>query len=360
MPENNSTGEKTESATPKRRQDARKRGQVLKSNEIVMTGTLLVMFASLRILAPIIGNSLMNFSATYWAGQYYTGEGIMTQQDSLVLMQNMTLGFLQIMLPILLVAVLGAVVVNIVQTGYLFSTEALMPKMSRLSLIEGFKRMFSFRTVFELLKSILKIAVIGFLIYTEIESNMTEFSRMMSESIGAGIIMIAEMIFNAAFMILVFLMIIAIFDYLYQKRKFEKDLMMTKYEVRMEMKQQEGDPQIKGKIRQKQRQMSMMRMMQSVPDADVIITNPTHYAIALKYDEKVGSAPIVLAKGKDFVAQRIKEVAKEHSIETVENVTLARSLYVMCDIGDLIPVDMYQAVAEILAQVYRKKNNIRH
>jgi flagellar biosynthetic protein FlhB len=349
----NSTGEKTESATPKRRQDARERGQVLKSTELVMTGTLLIMFFALKSLTPMIAENIMNFTASFLSGQYLTN-GLLTASDMGPLMQQMIFGFLQIMLPILAVALVAAVVVNIVQTGFLFSTKALEPKMSRLNIAEGFKRMFSGRTMFELMKSILKVAVIGIVIYTEIQADLPAFSMMLSPSLNASILEVADLIFNAAFKIMLFLSAIALLDFMFQRRKYEKDLMMTKYEVRMEMKQQEGDPQIKGKIRQKQRQMAMMRMMQDVPNADVIITNPTHYAIALRYDEKTASAPVVLAKGKDLIAQKIKEIAAEHQIEMVENKPLARSLYVMCEIGQQIPVEMYQVVAEILAQVYKK------
>ncbi len=320
-----------------------------------MTGTLLIMFGALRALTPMIAENLMRFSASFLSGQYLP-EYYLNPSNAGPVMQQMVIGFLQIMLPILLVAVLAAVVVNVVQTGFLFSTKALEPKMNRLSPAEGFKRIFSGRTLFELLKSVLKIAVIGIVIYTKIEADLPAFSMMLTGGMKASILQIAELIFDAGFQILLFLAAIALLDYMFQRRKFEKDLMMTKYEVRMEMKQQEGDPQIKGKIKQKQRQMAMMRMMQSVPEADVVITNPTHYAVALKYDEAVGAAPLVLAKGKDNTALKIKEIAAEHSIEIVENKPLARSLYVMCDIGDQIPVEMYQVVAEILAQVYRKHN----
>ncbi len=350
----NSSGEKTESATPKRRQDARERGQVLKSNEVVMTGAMLIMFASLKFLTPMIAENLMRFSASFLSGQHMSMDQLNTSNFAVV-GQAMVLGFLQIMLPILVIAVVAAVVVNMVQTGFLFSTKALEPKLSRVNMLEGFKRMFSMRTLFELMKAIMKIAVIGIIIYTEINADLPAFSMMLTEGWKASILQIAELIFNAGFKIMLFLAAIAMLDYIFQRRKFEKDLMMTKYEVRMEMKQQEGDPQIKGKIRQKQRQMAMMRMMQSVPDADVVITNPTHYAVALKYDEKRGNAPVVTAKGVDHIALKIKEVASQNAIEVVENVTLARSLYAMCEVGDQIPVEMYQVVAEILAQVFRKK-----
>lgn len=355
MADNNSTGEKTESATPKRRQEARERGQVLKSTELVMTGCLLIMFAALKFLTPTVAEGIMNLTSGFLSGQYMP-EGILTLENIGPVMQQMVLGFLQTMAPILAVAVIAAVLVNIVQTGFLFSTKALEPKMSRISIAEGFKRLFSGRTMFELMKSILKIIVIGVVIYTEIEANLPAFSMMLTPRLNRSILQVADMIFGAGFKILIFLAAIALLDFMFQRRKFEKDLMMTKYEVRMEMKQQEGDPQIKGKIRQKQRQMAMMRMMSDVPNADVIITNPTQYAIALQYDDGASSAPVVVAKGKDMVAAKIKEIAAEHKIEMVENKPLARSLYVMCGIGEQIPVEMYQIVAEILAQVYKKQH----
>lgn len=350
----NGTGEKTESATPKRRQDARENGQVLKSNELVMTGCLLIMFAALNGFTPMIAEGIMSLTTSFLSGQNLP-EGMISTDNIGIIMQQMIFGFLQIMLPIFAVAVIAAVVVNIVQTGFLFTTKALAPKMSRINIVEGFKRLFSGRTVFELMKSILKIIVIGVVIYTEIEANLPAFAMMLTPSLNTSILKVAEMIFSAGFKILLFLAAIAFLDYMFQRRKFEKDLMMSKYEVRMEMKQQEGDPQIKGKIRQKQRQMAMMRMMQDVPEADVVITNPTQYAIALKYDDKKSSAPVVLAKGKDVIAAKIKEIAAEHKIELVENKPLARSLYVMCEIGDQIPIEMYQMVAEILAEVYKKQ-----
>ncbi|WP_066683545.1 flagellar biosynthesis protein FlhB [Christensenella intestinihominis] len=355
MADNNSTGEKTESATPKRRQDARERGQVLKSMELVMTGCLLIMFAALKFLTPVVAQGIMDLTGSFLSGQYMP-DGMLTVDNVGRVMQQMIFGFLQVMLPILAVAVVAAVLINVVQTGFLFSTKALEPKMSRLNIAEGFKRLFSGRTLFELVKSILKIVVIGVIIYIEISADLPAFSMMLNPGLKTSILQVADMIFNAGFKILLFLAVIALMDYMFQRRKFEKDLMMTKYEVRMEMKQQEGDPQIKGKIRQKQRQMAMMRMMQDVPNADVIITNPTQYAVALEYDDQKGSAPFVIAKGKDVIAAKIKEIAGEHKIEIVENKPLARSLYVMCEIGDQIPVEMYQVVAEILAQVYKKRN----
>ncbi len=355
MADDGGTGERTEQATPKKKEDARERGQVLKSNELVMTGCLLIMFVALRALMPMIAENLMNFTKTYLSGQKMTAE-VLTTQRMMVVGNDMILGFLNIMLPILVVAVLAAILVNVVQVGFLFSTKAMQPKMERLNVLEGFKRLFSTRALFELAKAVLKVVVIGYIIYSQVSSNLVVFPAMMRDNYVGAIQKIAEMVFDAALQICMVLAIIAAVDYMYQRWRYEKDLRMSKYEIKMEMKSQEGDPQIKGKIKQKQREMSMMRMMQGVPDADVVITNPTHYAVALKYDESKGDAPMVIAKGKERVAQKIKEVAKENNVEIVEDRELARGIYAYCNIGDFIPVEMYQAVAEILAQIFRAKN----
>lgn len=355
MADDGGTGERTEQATPKKKEDARERGQVLKSNELVMTGCLLIMFVALRALMPLIAENLMNFTKTYLSGQKMTAE-VLTTQRMMVVGNDMILGFLNIMLPILVVAVLAAILVNVVQVGFLFSTKAMQPKMERLNVLEGFKRLFSTRALFELAKAVLKVVVIGYIIYSQVSSNLVVFPAMMRDNYVGAIQKIAEMVFDAALQICMVLAIIAAVDYMYQRWRYEKDLRMSKYEIKMEMKSQEGDPQIKGKIKQKQREMSMMRMMQGVPDADVVITNPTHYAVALKYDESKGDAPMVIAKGKERVAQKIKEVAKENNVEIVEDRELARGIYAYCNIGDFIPVEMYQAVAEILAQIFRAKN----
>lgn len=357
MANDNGTGEKTEQATPKKRQDAKERGQVLKSNELVMAGTLLIMFGALRALYPMILENLGEFATSYLTGQHMTMVQL-NEGNFLPVWQNMVVGFLTIMLPLLAIALLAGVIMNVIQVGFNFSTKALEPKMSRLNPLEGIKRMFSVRSLFELAKSIAKVVAIGLVVYTAIQDNIGMFPTLMNTNLHGSLLRLSEVIFDAAFKILIVLAAIAVLDYVFQRFMFEKDLRMSKYEVKMEMKQQEGDPQIKGRIRQKQRQMAMMRMMADVPDADVVITNPTQYAVALKYDEEVGDAPKVLAIGKDHLAARIKEIAGKHNIDIVENKPLARSLYAYCQVGDFIPVDLYQAVAEILAQIYKNKPNM--
>ncbi|MBD5559246.1 MAG: flagellar biosynthesis protein FlhB [Clostridia bacterium] len=353
MPQDNGTGEKTEEATPKRKEDARKEGQVLKSQEVVTVGCLLIMLAALRSFVPTLAESLANATLPYWTGQYLTGS-YLTLDNIGRLLSNAIIGFLLFMLPILAVALAAAIISNMAQTGFLFTSKALQPKFNRLNPAEGFKRMFSSRALMGLLTSILKTVLVGLVIYLQISADLPAFHMMLTTDVRNSVQQIAEMVFDAAFMISAFLAGVAFLDYIFQRRKFRKDLMMSKYEVKMEMKQQEGDPQIKGKIKQKQREMATMRMMSEVPDADVVITNPTHYAVALRYEEDITPAPLVIAKGQDNVALKIKEIAAEHDIDMFENKPLARSLYFGCEIGDYIPVELYQAVAEILAEVYKR------
>lgn len=355
MADNAGTGERTESATPKKRKEARERGHVLKSMELINAGALLLMFAALKALLPMIGGELMNLSAGYFGGAGQTPE-MLTQALVLPVTQNAAISFCIVMLPVLAIALAGGMIMNVMQTGFVFSTKALGFKMERLNPLEGFKRIFSVRTVYEMAKTAIKVVLICLVLYSEITANLTAFTMMMTSGTQASVLEAMDIIFSAAFKVCGALAAVAVMDYFYQWRKYEKDLRMTKYEVKMEYKQTEGDPQIKGRIRQKQRQMAMMRQMSSVPDADVIITNPTHYAVALKYEEKNAAAPRVVARGKNLIAQKIKEIARENGVEIVENKPLAQTLYNCCEAGDLIPVSMYQAVAEILAHVYRMKN----
>lgn len=264
-----------------------------------------------------------------------------------------------IMAPILLAAFISALVFNVLQVGFNFSTKALAPKMDRISMIAGFKRLFSTKTLIELLKSIIKITILGVVSYNEYKRHIEEFPMLMGQEMRFSIQSFVTIILNVAFKLAIALAIFAPFDYLFQRWKHEKDLMMTKQEVKDEYKLTEGNPQIKSKIAQKQRQISSMRMIQAVQNADVVITNPTQYAIALSYKEKNTNAPLVIAKGKDHLAKKIREKAKEYNIEIVENKPLAQALYFYCEVGDEVPEDLYKAVAEILAYVYRLKKKRR-
>jgi len=351
------SGEKTEKATPKKKREARERGQVFKSIELVTAFSLLVMFGAVAIF----GGTMIDGTKKLLTGFFSAGSGIPKVMNVLTVGPVIGGAFVQfgiIILPMLGAAFIGALVFNYLQVGFLFSTKALAPKFERVSMIAGFKRIFSKRTLVDLLKSIIKITVLGVVAYTEYEARIKDMPVMMWDNIITAIQASVDIILGVAFNLAIALAIIAPFDFLYQWWKYNKDLMMTKQEVKDEYKLTEGDPQIKGKIRAKQRQMASLRMMQAVQDADVIVTNPTHYAVALSYKENEHSAPVVVAKGKDHIARKIREKAAEHKIEIVENKPVAQYLYFFCEIGDEVPEDMYQAVAEILAYVYRLKNRM--
>lgn len=351
------TDNKTEKATAKKRKDAREQGQVLKSTEVNTAFGAIVMLGLMLIIWPRYTNQLTGIFTDFLGPSAMDATNHEISIRMVVeLFRKAVLSMATILLPILGIAMLAGLISNIGQTGFLFTTKTLQPKLERISPIKGFKRIFSLRTLVELLKSLLKISLLGFVLYTEYTKLITKFTHFLGMDVYGAFLEIMDIALSIALKMSIVLGIIAAFDYLYQWWKYEKELMMTKQEVKDEYKLLEGDPQIKSRIRQKQRQMSAMRMMERVPSADVVITNPTHYAIALKYEEGVDNAPIVIAKGLDYLARKIKEVARENKIEIVENKPLAQALYNLCEIDDEIPVEFYQAVADILVYVYRRKN----
>jgi len=269
------------------------------------------------------------------------------------------LGFLMIMAPMLGAALVAGVAANVLQVGFMFTTETLKVKFDKLNPVKGLKQMFSPRKLVDLAKNILKIFAVGFVAYSDYVALLEKFGSYVGQDIYVSFIDIMRTAFLMALKMCIAMVFIAVADFLYTWWKYEKDLRMSKQEVKDEYKMMEGDPKIKGKIRQKQMQMSAMRMMQQVPEADVVITNPTHFAVALAYNEKEYPAPTVIAKGQDYVAHKIREVAMEHDIQIVENPPLAQSLFAMCEVNDEIPEDLYQAVADILVFVYRQKGKIR-
>jgi flagellar biosynthetic protein FlhB len=253
------------------------------------------------------------------------------------------------------VLILAALAANLTQVGFLITPKPLMPKLSRLSPLKGMQRFFSARSLVELAKSILKLVVVGLVVYLAIRA---EFNRILELSALKPSLLLVEIGRLAGLVLLkaaIVILLIAMFDYAYTRYEYEKSLKMSKHEVKEEFRQTEGDPQVKSKIRGLQLRAALRRMMKKIPQADVVITNPIHIAVALKYDSKRDRAPIVLAKGARRVAERIKEIAREHDIPIVENPPLAQMLYKLVDIGQEIPAELYRAVAEILAFVYRLK-----
>ena len=353
-------GEKTEKATPKKRQDARKKGQVRRSMEVSTTFCCAIMFGMLLIIWPWFIEQLKGVYYEYYNVQSIVPfVGTFEVSDFKAMLARTLMNLLGIMLPIFGTAIVAGVAINLMQVGFLFTTESLKFELNRISPVSGFKRMFSINTIVDLSKSLLKIVFVGYVAYSGYMGMLDEFHSYIGADIQNTILHFFRSAFLLALKMCIAMAFVSAADFLYQWWKYEKDLKMTKQEVKDEYKMMEGDPKIKGKIRQKQRQMSAMRMMARVPEADVVITNPTHYAVALKYEESVSSAPVVVAKGQDYIARKIKEVALEHRIHIVEDKPLAQSLYAMCEVGDEIPQEFYQAVADILVFVYKQKGKVR-
>lgn len=349
---------KTEKATPKRRREAREKGQVLQSREITTALVLMSVFVAVRVFGKNIYSLLSEYMKKVLT-EYPKIEDLYMPDVIVRVFIDGVLVFLSAIGPILAIALLTSLIVGYAQVGFIFTLETLKPKFDKINPISGFKRLFSMRGVVELLKSIFKIAIIGYISYSYLNGKASAILSLMNMQIMQMATFIAVTSLNLAIRICVALIILGTFDYLYQWWEFEKSLMMSKQEIKEEYKQTEGNPEIKSKIKQKQRQISMRRMMQEIPKADVIITNPTHYACALKYDAQESSAPVLIAKGQDYIAARIKEIAKENGLEIVENKQLARTIFDTVEIGQAIPQELYQAVAEVLAFVYSLKGKDR-
>lgn len=354
-------GEKTEEATPKKLEDARKEGQVSKSKDLGNFVMLFALFLILKVFLSYMGKGLLDsFYISYGRIVDITADHCQNFNIGYIghLLRLMMGKILLIILPTLAIGVLVAFIMDLVQVKWKVTTKPLMPKFNKLNPISGFKRIFSTKTIVELLKSVAIITVITALTYMELKGKVSYLFVLYQMSLFDALGLIGTIIINLGIKISAVLLIIGFADLVYQKHKFKEDMKMTKQEVKDEYKNAEGDPQIKGQIRKKMQQASMRRMMQSVPKADVVITNPTHFAVAIQYDPKTASAPVVVAKGEDFLAQRIKETAREHDVEIVENKPLARALYYNVDIGGMVPPELYQAVAEVLAFVYKVKNKV--
>lgn len=344
---------KTEKATPKKRRDERKKGNVFQSKDVITAFSILAIFFTLKLIFPFIYNYMKNFLIKYIGYIKTTKELTPDFLKDLVLESILAL-FLTAG-PIMLVAMAVGIVGSGVQTKFIFSADSIKPKFSRISIGKGIKRLFALRSVMELIKSIIKITVIIVVLYVDFLKIIHEFPKLMSMGVESGTLYIFDKIMNVVIKIVLVFGVIAFFDYLYQWWDYEKNLKMSKQEIKEEYKHMEGDPEVKGKIKQKQRQLSTGRMMQAVPTADVIIRNPTHFAVALKYDLEKDMAPMVVAKGQDHIALKIIEIAKEHNIPMTENRPLARALYETVEPNMPIPPEFYSVLAEIMAWVYTVK-----
>ena len=345
--------EKTEEATPKKKSEARKKGQIARSKDVGLAITMVTCTLVILLLSGMIVGNLKDTMV------YFLQSGMLQDINEMSIKSIVITILLKAglcILPVVIPIMIAGIVASLMQTGFLLTGEPLKPKFSKLNPISGFKNMFSKKSFVDLLKNLAVVTVIGFIGFLYVRDNydkILQISNTYLPSLGGQV---QDLVVGIFFQVSLVLVIIAAADYFVQFRFHQKDLRMTKQEIKEEYKQMEGDPQIKSKIKQKQREMATRRMMASVADATVVITNPTHLSIALKYEEGNNEAPKVVAKGADLVALKIKEVAKENDVPIMENKPLARMIYEQVDIDREVPQEMYQAVAEILAMVYKLKN----
>lgn len=349
--------EKTEKATPKKRRDSRKEGEVLQSKEIVTAASVLGIFASMRLFIGFMAETVLAYTHSVFES---VGQTEINQENIMALWVNVATVAVMVIGPICAVAILLGIIPTVAQTKGLFTMKALRPKFSRLNPLSGIKKLFSLQSAVGILKGLIEVAVIGYVVISEVYARIPRFVALMNAGIMQSVTYALSSVFDLVMLICILLVFVAAGDYLFQWWQFEKKLKMSKQEVKEEYKQTEGDPQVKSKIKQKQQQMAMSRMMQEVPSADVVIRNPTHFAVALRYDQDKNRAPQVVAKGKDYIALRIVKIAEENDVYITEDPPLARLLYSTVDIGREIPVELYNAVAEILTVVYKIKNKSLH
>jgi len=349
--------EKTEKATPKKKDDSRKKGQVHQSKEVNSAFLLMGAFAVLALSSGYIGFMTKNFTINFYL-EYLTSSTIISPENAQRFVIMAMTQMIMLVGPLFVATMIIGFSASYFQVGPLFTVKTLAIKLSKLNPIEGFKRIFSLKSLVELFKSFVKIFVIGYIVFQYTTGELARVFSTITMETSEIVDTISSLTMNIGVRASLALVILAIIDYYYQKYDHEKQIKMTKQEVKEERKQIDGNPLIKSKIREKQRQMSMQRMMEEIPKADVVITNPTHFAVAIQYNAKEFEAPRVVAKGQDLIAQNIKKRANEHNVAIVENKYLARTLYKMVNIGEFVPPDLYQGVAEVLAYVYKlnKKN----
>ncbi|MCR4788021.1 MAG: flagellar biosynthesis protein FlhB [Lachnospiraceae bacterium] len=354
-------GEKTEMPTSKKLDDARKKGQVAKSKEIANAAGIVSMFLLVRLYVGTVGNNFIGLFGGLYSMipstiQEYDGNIPIAAIIAFIRMAMYRL--MLIVLPIFIVSYIVAFVSDLVQVKWRPTNEPLKPKFSKLNPISGFKKIFSLNSLVELIKSLIKLLLVGYMVYSYLKGQVSQIYLLYDLSIGQSLLLILDIVTNLGLRIAAVYLVIAAADFGYQKWKFREDMKMTKQEVKDEFKEQEGDPQIKGKQKQRMREASMRRMMQQLPTADVVITNPTHYAVAIRYRRDEDDAPVVIAKGADYLAQKIKDVARENDIYIFEDKPLARMLYANVDLEQAIPPELYEAVANVLAFVYQMQGKI--
>lgn len=341
---------RTEKATPKRRQEARKKGQVARSMEVNSALVILSIFVALRVFGQGLFESISDLMRFFLSSP---ASFDMSEKIVATLFLNLGILFLKLVLPIALVSLVIGLISSFAQVGFLLTAKPLVPDLKKVSPLAGIKRIISTRALVELLKAVIKITVVGFVAYSTIQGRYEDMIQTINMDVWDMLATFGSIAYEIGLKTGLALLIIAVFDYAYQRYSFEKNIRMTKQEIKEESKQAEGDPQVKSKIRRKQLEMSQARMMEAVPSADVVITNPIRLAIAVKYDQNTMDAPKVVAKGQRLIAEKIRSLAKEHNVPIVEDKILAQSLFKTVDVDEEIPFSLYKAVAEILAYVYQ-------
>lgn len=344
------SGEKTEPATPKRKQEARRKGQAARSNEL---SSALVLLAALIFIFQVMPTSLagyLSFANNTWQDLHHDDLNVITAGR---MFWVIALQIGQVVLPLFAVVFLVALISSTLQVGLLLSATPLQPSLQKINPLEGLKRLFSKKALVEFLKSLLKLGGVGLIVYQSAASALGWSLNHIGADLQSSLADLSQLVFSTSMRVIAFLLALGLVDYVYQRLEFNKNLRMTKQEIKEEYRQAEGDPQLRARMRERQRLLARRRMMHDVPKADVVIVNPIHLAIALKYDPQTADAPLVLAKGQGHLAAKIKELASEHRITIVENKPLAQTLFAAVDVGDVIPPQFYQAVAEVLAFVFR-------
>jgi len=352
MADDNKDQEKTEQATTKRKQDAREKGQVAKSRELASVAVLGTCLLYFYFNASVMAKRLMDMMKTSFRT---SGQLTITTDTVQSLLLDLVFQIAVLLGPFLLIVLLAGFIVNILQVGFLFSSEAITPKFSKIDPIQGFQRLFSLRSLTEFIKVILKMAIVGIVAYLTVKDELSMLSPLMDLNVNDILSFIGKVSFKILYTTCWVLVILAVFDYAYQRWEHERSLRMSKQEIKEENRQTEGDPLIKGRIKRLQREIARKRMMAAIPKADVVITNPTHLAIAIRYQPESMNAPCVVAKGAGFIAEKIKEIARNSGVPVVENKAVAQVLYKMVAVEQTIPINLYKAIAEILAYVYSLK-----
>lgn len=340
-------GEKTEQPTARRREEAREEGQIARSQDLTAAVSLVAGIMLLRFLGPGMFDNMLKMTAALGDVPDVTAGGLLPW------MRRVGGLTMEIMGPFLALIVVLTALGTIAQSGLLLTWKRLALKPERLSPVEGVKKLFNLDSFTRLLTGLAKVGLVGFVAYLTIVARISDVLTTGVLHVGGVFARSSSLLFELALKMGLVLLVLGVIDYVYQRYRLEQKLRMTKQEIRDELKRMEGDPLLKHRRRQMQARLAMQRIRAEVPRADVVVTNPTHFSVALRYDEKNMSAPRVVAKGQDYLAFRIREIAQEHGVPVIERPPLARALYAGVDVGGEVPPHLYRAVAEVLAYVYQ-------